>query len=68
MGGRSMMSGATPRRPLPEPPVARTTPIACEQNSDAVDASEQQPEVITDHNQSESLPVDDTEEEDDEAA
>ncbi|KAI7933104.1 hypothetical protein MJO28_017820 [Puccinia striiformis f. sp. tritici] len=68
MGGRSMMSGATPRRPLPEPPVARTTPIAHEQNSDAVDASEQQPEVITDHNQSESLPVDDTEEEDDEAA
>jgi len=69
MGGRSMMGGASPHRPLPELPAVQSTPISQEEPSDTIETSENQPTVATEDNQSASPQVDMNEtEEDDDAA
>ncbi|PLW24517.1 hypothetical protein PCASD_07441 [Puccinia coronata f. sp. avenae] len=68
MGGRSMMGGSSPHRPLPEPPVAQDIPAPQEEKSEITETHENQPEMPTEDNQSEGLPADNQAEDDDDAA
>ncbi|KAA1088361.1 hypothetical protein PGT21_003689 [Puccinia graminis f. sp. tritici] len=68
MGGRSMMGGASPRRPLPEPPVVQHTLTTEDESLDTMETRENPAEVVTEDNQTENVPVDNTEEEEDESA
>lgn len=68
VGGRSMMGGVSPHRPLPELPAVQSTPITQEEPSDTIEASENQPTVTTEDNQSEDPQVDINETDDDDDA
>jgi hypothetical protein len=68
MGGKSMMGGPSPRRPLPEPPVVQHTLTTEDENLDTMESCENPAEVVTDDNQIESVPVDNAEEEEEESA